>query len=92
MPTTLQYRDALRYEHLTASSTAINRDGVSRLLRVVVNDPAAVSLTIYEAATAAGQVVGVVDCNNAGTFEYGITLSGLTVNLDGIADVTVIYQ
>ena len=82
MPSTLQYRDAIRYEHLTASSTAINRDGVARLLRVVVNDPAAVSLTIYESATAAGSVVGVIDCANAGTFEYGVTLSGLTVNLD----------
>lgn len=92
MPNTLQYRDAIRYEHLTASSTAINRDGVARLLRVVVNDPASVSLTIYESATAAGEVIGVVDCSNAGTFEYGVTLSGLTVNLDGTADVTVVYQ
>ncbi len=92
MPNTLRYREAIRYEHMTASSTAINRDGEARLLRVVVNDPAAVELTIYEAATAAGEVIAVVDCNNAGTFEYGLTLSGLTVNLGGTADVTVIYQ
>ncbi len=92
MPNALQYRDAIRYEHLTVSSTAINREGEARLLRVVVNDPAAVSLTVYEAATAAGEVIAVVDCTNVGTFEYGVTLSGLTVNLDGTADVTVIYQ
>ena len=92
MPNTLQYRDAIRYEHMTASSTAINRDGVARLLRVVVNDPAAVTLTLYEGATAAGEVIGVVDCNNAGTFEYGVTVTGLTADLSGTADITVIYQ
>jgi len=84
--------EAVRYAHLTASSTAINRSGQAKLHRVTVNDPGAVSLTIYEADAAAGDVVGVVDCNNAGTYEYGVTLSGLTVQLGGTADVTVVYQ
>ena len=84
--------EAVRYAHLTATSTAINRGGQAKLHRVTVNDPGAVSLTIYEGETAAGDVVGVVDCNNAGTYEYGVTLSGLTVNLGGTADVTVVYQ
>ncbi len=92
MPDTLRYREATRYAHMTASGTAINRTGEARLLRVVVNDTAATTITLYEAATAAGEVVGVVDCNNAGTFEYGLTLSGLTAHLVGTADVTVIYQ
>ena len=92
MPGTLRYQEAIRYEHLTAASTAINRDGEARLERVVVNDPAATTLTIYEAATAAGEVIAVLDCNNAGSYEYGVTLSGLTVVLAGTADLTVIYQ
>lgn len=92
MPNTLRYREAVRYQHMTASSTAINRNGEARLLRVVVNDPAAETLTLFEGATAAGSVIGVVDCNNAGTFEYGLTLSGLTADLSGTADITVIFQ
>lgn len=95
MPSTLQYRDAIRYQHMAVSSTAINRGGAnsqSRLLRVTVNDPAAQTLTLYEGATAAGDVIAIVDCNNAGTFEYGVTVTGLTADLSGTADVTVIYQ
>jgi len=84
--------EAVRYAHLTGSSTAISRSTAAKLHRVTVNDPGAVSLTVYEAATAAGSVVAVLDCNNAGTFEYGVTLSGLTVVLGGTADVTVVYQ
>jgi hypothetical protein len=80
---------------MTSSSTAINRGGAnsqSRLLRVTVNDPAAQTLTLYEGTTAAGEVIAVVDCANAGTYEYGVTVTGLTASLDGNADVTVIYQ
>ncbi len=84
--------DTVRYAHLTESSTAINRSGQAKLHKVTVNDPAAVELTIFEAATAAGDVVAVIDCSAAGTREYGVTLSGLTVSLDGTADVTVVYQ
>ncbi len=92
MPNTLRYREATRYHHFTAGSTAINRDGEARLERVVVNDPADTTLTLFEAATAAGEVIAVVDCNLAGTYEYGLTLSGLTAVLADPADVTVVFQ
>ena len=92
MVSTLRYREAIRYEHMTASSTAIERDGEARLERVVVNDPAATTLTLHEAGDSGGAVIAVVDCNNAGTYEYGVTLSGLTAVLGGTADVTIIYQ
>ncbi len=89
-PTSLN--DTVRHAHLTAAGTAINRSGQAKLMRVVVNDPADTTLTVYESSSNSGQVLAVVDCNNAGTFEYGVTLSGLTVDLAGTADVTVVYQ
>jgi len=94
MPTTLQYRDAIRYERFETTGTGINRDGVARLIRVTVNDPnAAATLEIYESPTTAGQKIAVIDCATAGTYEYGVTLSGLTATLGGgNADVTVVYQ
>lgn len=92
MPDTLRYREAIRYEHLTGAGSAINRDGEARLLRITVNDPAAETLTVYEGATAAGDVIGVIDCDTAGTLEYGVTVTGLTADLSGTADITVIYQ
>ena len=85
--------EAIRYAHMSTASAAINRGGSAKLHRVVVNDPASTTLTLYEGVTAAGEVIGVIDCNNAGTYEYGgVTLSGLTASLAGSADVTVIYQ
>jgi hypothetical protein len=86
--------EAIRYVHLAVASTAINRSGESKLHRVTINDPASGSaLTISEGSTASGgETVGVLDCNNIGTYEYGVTLSGLTVSLEGTADVTVVYQ
>lgn len=92
MPSTRRYEEATRYVHMTTSSTAIQRDGQAKLHRVTVNDPTATTLTLYEAATAAGEVIGVIDCNAGGTYEFGVTLSGLTAVLGGTGDVTVIYQ
>ena len=92
MPNTRRYEEATRYEHMTATSTAINRGTESKLHRVVVNDPTAETLTLFEGATAAGDVIGVIDCNNAGTYEYGVTVTGLTADLSGTSDITVIYQ
>ncbi len=92
MPGTRRYEEATRYVHMTTGS-AINRDGEAKLDRVVVNDVTAQTLTLYEGATAAGEVIAVIDCNVGGTYEYGIpTLTGLTADLSGTADVTVIYQ
>lgn len=93
MPNTLRYQDALKFVHLTSNSTAINRSGRAVLQRVVVNDPAAQTLTIYDNNEASGQVVAVIDCNNSGSFEYQLVLTnGLTVELSGTADVTVVYE
>jgi hypothetical protein len=85
--------DTKRYAHMTAASTAINRDGPATLQRVVVNDPASVTLTLYDNPAAAGDVIAVIDCGTAGTYEYGLPLStGLTAVLSGSADVTIVYQ
>ena len=86
--------EPVRYAHLNVSSTAINRSASAKLHRITVNNPDTGStLTISEGVTASGgDIVGVLDCNNPGTFEYGVTLSGLTVSLVGGADVTVVYQ
>jgi len=86
-----RYEEGTRYAHMTTGS-AINRDGEAKLHRVVVNDVTAQTLTLYEGATAAGEVIAVIDCNVGGTYEYGVTLTGLTGDLSGTADVTVIYQ
>jgi hypothetical protein len=94
MPDTRRYGDALKYVHLSTASTAINRSNQAKLHRVVVNDAASATLTISEGATASGgAIISILDCGTAGTYEYGIpTLSGLTVSLDGAADVTVVYE
>ena len=84
--------EATRYVHMTTGSTAINRSGEAKLHRVVINDPTAETLTLYEGATAAGNVIAVVDCNIARTCEYGVTVSGLTAVLSDTSDVTVVYQ
>ncbi len=88
-----RYSESRRYVHMTAAGNAINRSGQAKLLRVVVNDPTAVTLTLYDSNTASGAVIAVIDCNGPGTYEYGILLSvGLTADLSGTSDVTVIYQ
>jgi len=94
MPDTLQYRDAIRYHRMETTGTGIQRAGIARLIRITVNDPtAAAVLNVWESPTTAGEKVAIIDCSNPGTFEYGVTLSGLTVDLSGAnADVTVVYQ
>lgn len=85
--------EVTRYVHLTGAATAINRSGSAKLHRVVVNDPGAVTLTIFENNVASGTTVAVLDCNNPGTYTYMVDLTnGLTVQLSGTADVTVVFQ
>ncbi len=91
MPNTRRYEEATRYAHMTTGS-AINRSTESKLHRVVVNGPTAQTLTLYEGGTAGGDIIGVIDCNVGGTYEYGVTVTGLTGDLSGTSDVTVIYQ
>ena len=91
MPNTRRYEEATRYAHMTTGS-AINRSTESKLHRVVVNDPANETLTLYEGGTAGGSVISVIDCQTGGTYEYGVTVTGLTADLSGAVDVTVIYQ
>ncbi len=82
-----------RYAHLTGAATAITHPGVGTLYRVVVNTAGAVTLTLYDNPAATGDVIGVISCAQAGTFEFGLPLStGLTAVLSGVADVTVVYQ
>jgi hypothetical protein len=94
MPSTLQYRDSIRYHRFETTGTGIQRANAARLIRVVVNNPTAAStLTLWESPTTAGEVIANIDCSIAGTYEYGLTLSGLTGAMGGAnADVTVIYQ
>ncbi len=94
MPNTRRYEEAIRYEHFSTTGTGIERGGVAKLIRVTVNDPnAAASLELFESPTTAGEKIAVIDCATAGTYEFGVTLTGLTATLGGgDADVTVIYQ
>jgi hypothetical protein len=94
MPDTLQYRDAVRYHRFETTGTGIQRANAARLVRVTVNNPTAAStLTLWESPTTAGEVIAIIDCSVAGTYEYGLTLSGLTGAMGGAnADVTVVYQ
>lgn len=92
---TLRYLEAMKYEHLTAAGTAIARDGQAKLHGVVVNDPAATTLDIFNGPDVSSPAFALgVDCSVAGTYDYyGIPLaSGLCVRLNGTADVTVIYE
>ena len=93
MPDANLYENVSRYAHLTGAITTISRSGPAKLHRITVNDPGATTLTVYDNGTASGTVIAVLDCNNPGTYEYGLNLvGGLTVVLAGTADVTVVYQ
>jgi hypothetical protein len=93
MPDANLYESVSRYAHLTGAATAISRSGPAKLHRITVNDAGATTLTVYDASTAVAPVIAVIDCSVAGTYEFGLTLTGgLTVVLAGAADVTVVYQ
>ena len=85
---------ALRYHHFTTTGTGISQGGAAKLFRVTVNNPTAAStLTLWESGQTAGDVIAIIDCSLEGTYEYGVTLSGLSAAMGGAnSDVTVIYQ
>ena len=85
---------SIRYEHFETTGTGINRDTAAKLLRVTVNNPTAAStLTLWDSPISGGDVIAIIDCSIAGTYEYGLPLSGLTAAMGGAnSDVTVVYQ
>ena len=94
MSNTQRYRDALKWLNFNAISDNINRSGDSRLHRVVVNAPAAGTVTVYDGPTVGSDVVAAIDSSNAGSFDFNDLLlkNGLTVSGSGAADVTVVYE
>jgi hypothetical protein len=88
------YESALRYSHMTVAGTDIARDGQAKLHRVTINSGTLTTLDVFNGPDASSPLVAVVDCSSAGTLDYfGVPLaSGLSLRLNGDADVTVIYE
>ena len=95
MSNTKRYQEALKYEHVTAAGTTIERDGVAKLHLITVNSGANASLDVFNGPTITSPTIALVDCNNPVTLGYGgvILGSGIALRLRGAsADITVIYE
>jgi len=88
------YEKRNTYYHTAVSGTAVLHTNSCFLERVTVNTGASnTRITVYDSPIAAGTVLAVVDCTNPEVFDYHLTtISGLSVFLNGTADVTVVYQ
>lgn len=90
------YREARKFSHLTEGTNVIRAtDEQAWLHRIVINTPAAGTITVYNNGAASGEVVAVITLTTAdfGPFEYDVRLSaGCTVVLSTTMDITVIYE
>ena len=93
MPETRRYEEATKWIHSGAAEELINRSGQARLIRLIVGTSAAGTCTIYNSATASGDVVAVINTSAVGSYEYGFILPiGLTLDKTGTADIVLIYE
>lgn len=83
------------YSHLTSGTNTVKK-GPSTLVGLVVNTPAAGTITIEDAASDTTPVVAVITLAGDETpfaLGFGIQLTyGLTVKLSATMDVTVVYE
>lgn len=92
------YIDGYKYSTITTSTTTLVKSGEGKLHAVIVNTKGTVAstITVYDALTATGTPIAVIDSLNlSGTFEYDINFStGLTLVTTGTAapNVTVSYR
>lgn len=92
------YDKGNRYVHLDAAGTTIVRSTATRLERVNINNHASGGqIDIYNASgTSSSHLVaclGAADPRNCGDFGFNVALSGgLTIDVTGTPDVTVIYR
>ena len=91
------YDRGYRYTHLDSAGTTVVRSTATRLVRVNVNNHGTGGVVgVYNAdSVSANQQVasiGAADPRNCGTLEFNVALSGgLTVDITGSPDITVIY-
>lgn len=88
---------ALRYATIRAAGnlSVAPTDGSAQLWTVNVNTGAAsATLSIYDGTSASGTLIAVVDCENPGSYGYGVLCPNgiFAVLADGDADVTIGYQ
>ena len=93
MSETRRYEEAIKWVRSNAAEELINRAGPARLIRLIIGSGAAGSCTVYDSASASGDVVAVASTAGPGVFEYDLVLfTGLTIDKSGSADITVIYE
>jgi hypothetical protein len=85
-----------QYYHITGAGTAtVLKYGPGTLHRVIVNNPANQSITIYDAVSAANAVAIINPGSSATPFclDYELPLStGLCITVAGTIDATVVYE
>jgi hypothetical protein len=84
------------YKRITTGSTTVCKYGSGTLQRVIMNQPANGTVTIYDNTTSAGTIIAIVDPDNGVTpfgLEYNLPFStGLTIVNAVTVDMTVIYE
>ena len=82
--------------HLTTGTNVLRATGEEAWLhKIVINNAAANTITVYNNGAASGDEVAILTlaATDRGTFEYDVGLNnGLTIVLGASMDVTVIYE
>ena len=88
------YDQALKFNNTKTGTTAVLRTGQAKLHRVIVNNGAAGTFTIYNNSAASGAEVAIIDTTNPVSLDFGglILDVGLTIVNSATGNVTVIYE
>lgn len=88
------YQQALKFNNTKTGTTTTLRSGQAKLHRVIVNNGAAGTFTIFNNSEASGEEIAIVDTTNPISLDFaGIILDvGLTIVNSSTGNVTVIYE
>ena len=92
----MQLRDNYQKQYIsTATTTVVDAAGQGQLVRIILTETAAGTITIYDEATGGTtDVIAVLKASIAeGTYEFGINYAkGLQIVTAGASKLTVVYS
>lgn len=82
------------FNHIATATTTVVKDKGGLLKYIVLNEPTAGIVTIYNNTAASGAVVGIIAAATAAqTLRYDATLGiGITIVTAGADDITVVFK